>query len=118
MSDIATLLATHGESVTLNSVSISADTWGHTYSTATGYAITSIVLIMNGDSEEVKAGVLAIGDLIAFVDPSVTNVSYLALGAQILFNNETYKIVNIIKEHGVNPGDTWSHYEIHAKKVD
>ena len=75
----------------------------------TNYPITGIIQIMDGSEDEVKEGLLAVGDIIAFYDETQTYLSKVKLGNQILYNGKYYAIKNVI----INPG----HVEVHAKKM-
>lgn len=116
MSDIAWMISTHGVATSITSVSITTDTWGYTSESNTNYAMNMVVQMMDGESEEVKAGVLSIGDIMAFIDPDDTNISYITNDNFIIYRSNTYKIKNIIKEPSIT-SSTWSHWEIHANKI-
>jgi len=75
----------------------------------TNYPIKGIVQIMDGSEDEVKEGLLAVGDIIAFYDEMQTYLSKVKLGNQILYSGKYYAIKNVI----TNPG----HVEVHARKV-
>lgn len=75
----------------------------------TNYPITGIVQIMDGSEDEVREGLLAVGDIIVFYDDTQTYLSKVKLGNQILYNGKYYRIKNVI----INPG----HIEVHAKKM-
>lgn len=115
--DIKGIITAHGGSTTFLSASVSSDTWGHISTTTTGYVLQALVMIMGAADEEVKCGALQVGDIIAFANPSDTNIAYAVQGNFIQYAGNTYKIDNVIKENPINPGDTWSHYEIHAKRI-
>ena len=117
--DMMALGLIHGEDITVKSITITIDSYGQSTESSVSYTITdAIVEIMNGNSDVVKAGELEIGDLVAFINPDDTNIAYVVLGNEIYYDSKNYKIENVIKEHGVYPGETYSHYEVHAKRID
>jgi len=115
--DINSILEEHGETITIKDISISFDDYGHPTESTSSYSITGLVLIMNAESDEVKEGVLSVGDAVLYVSPSDTNISYVKLNNRFVYNGSEYKIIDIIKEKGVNPGDTWSHFEVRGQKI-
>jgi len=115
--DIRRILDDVGESITIRDVTVSVDDYGHSYESTTNYTVTAVVTIMNGESDEVREGILAVGDIIIYVDPDDTNANYIKLNNRIVYNNAEYKIVNVIKEKGVERGESFSVIEAHGKRI-
>jgi len=117
MTDIQKILKEHGETVTVKEISITVDSYGQQTETETNYTITALPQIMNAESLEVQEGVLEVGDLVLFIDPEDSNISHVKLNNIVTYDGSDYKIVNVIKEKAVERGKTWSHYEVHAKRI-
>ena len=117
MTDIKKILKEHGETVTIKEITINVDSYGQQTELETNYTITALPQIMSAESLEVQEGVLEVGDLILFVDPEDVNISHIKLNNIVNYDGSDYKIVNIIKEKAVERGKTWSHYEVHAKRI-
>jgi len=117
MTDIQKILKEHGETVIVKEISVTTDSYGQQTETEINYSITALPQIMSAESLEVQEGVLEVGDLVLFIDPEDSNINHVKLNNIVNYDDSDYKIVNIIKEKAVEKGKTWSHYEVHAKRI-
>lgn len=107
-----------GEEITIQSVSVTVDSYGQSTTATTDYLIdNAVVSIMTFDSEEVKAGILQVGDLLVFIAANDANRIYAKINNRIVYDGSTYKIVNATKEKGIHGGSKWSHYEVSARRI-
>ena len=100
--------------MTVRDVTKTIDDWGEATESTTDYTVKGHVQILSSEDESVKAGILKVGDLIAFFDRNATNISYVKRGNKIYYDSEWYKINEVIKEPTLNGQ---GHYEVHARRI-
>lgn len=76
--------------------------------TKSSFTINGVVQTMSAEEDEVKAGILHVGDIVVFISDTQTNVTKLKNGNQFLYQGNVYTIKNVINEVG--------QYEVHAKR--
>ena len=109
MGDFDKILSELGKSITLRKVSITFNDYGDTEETYTDVSTTAEIQIMKGDEAIVKAGILDVGDAIAFLKPDED----VSIGDRIIWNDETWEVIGIVDE---NLGTTSLFKEVHLKK--
>lgn len=109
MAAITNILNKYGESLTYKAVSETYNDRGDATETTSDSIVTAAVQVMSGDEEIVKAGILEVGDAIAFFEPTTT----VNLGDRILYQNTWYDIVGVITER---QGSTNEFIEARLKK--
>jgi CTP synthase (UTP-ammonia lyase) len=108
---IANILSEIGVSVTVIEITNSLNDWGDATETETEHTgSTASLQFMDGSDDEVKEGIMDFGDIQAFFDEEDTNAAYLSNGNKLKYNNNKYKIYNVIQPLG------YGHYEVHATK--
>ena len=68
------------------------------------------IQFMDETEDSSDEGPIVLGDIQAFFDENDTNADYLLDGNKIKYNNNKYKIYNVLKPFG------YGHYEVHATK--
>lgn len=101
------------DDVVVISVSSTYNTRGDSTETETEHTgSVCSVQFMDESDDEVKEGIVVLGDIQAFFDENDANASYLSNGNKIKYNNIKYKIYNVIKPLG------YGHYEVRATKEE
>lgn len=99
------------DDVVVISVSSTHNTRGDATETETEHTgSVCSVQFMDETEDSSDEGPIVLGDIQAFFDENDTNSSYLSNGNKIKYNNNKYKIYNVLKPLG------YGHYEVHATK--
>jgi len=116
-SDIERIVEDLGEILTVKEITQTVDEYGHTSESVTIRYMTGVVSSVSADSEEVREGVLELGDIVVYVSANDAGRIYARPNNRIVYDNSEYVIFNVIKERSLVKGAKWSHYEIYAKRV-
>jgi len=99
------------DDIVVISVVVELNNWGDETETETEHT-GSVCTIQHMDEtdKEVTEGIMEFGEIQAFFDENDTNADYLSNGNKIKYNNNKYKIYNVIKPLG------YGHYQVHATR--